>query len=97
MSLAIWLGLEKESADDSRTIFTINRRLFCAGHAAARLFPQSLLVFVYRLCSDQLDPVGVYKLVPDDEFSEKARSKKRGSAKSGEAPNSNLKPRKQWI
>ena len=53
---------------------------FRAGHSAARLLSQSLLVFVYRLCSDQLDPVRVYELVPDDEFPSLAGSKERRSA-----------------
>lgn len=53
--------------------------MFCAGYFVARLFPQSLLVFVYRLRSGQLDPVCVYELVSDDEFPSMAGSKERRS------------------
>jgi hypothetical protein len=80
MTLAIWRGLEKGSSHDDRTIFEINRWLLRAGHFAARLLSQSLLVFVYRLCSDQLDPVRFHELVPDDQFPSLARSKERRSA-----------------
>jgi hypothetical protein len=70
---------KKESPNDSRKIFTINRWVFCAGYFVARLFPQSLLVFVYRLCGGQLNPVRVYELVPDDQFPALAWSKERRS------------------
>ncbi|SRR6266542_1348871 len=80
MTLAILRGIEKESSHDSRTIFTINRWLFRARHFAARLLSQFVLVFVYRICSCQLDPVCVYELVPDDQFPSLAGSKERPSA-----------------
>jgi outer membrane protein len=65
--------------------------LFRAGYAAARLLLQSLLVFVYRFCSDQFDPVSVFELVPDDEFPSLA-GRKEQPAESEEAPNCKLKP-----
>ena len=70
----------KESFHDDRTIFAINRRLLRASYAAARLLSESLLVFIHRLRGDQLDPVCLYKLVPDDQSSSLARSKERGRA-----------------
>ncbi len=70
----MWLGKRRVS-HDSRKIFTVNRWMFCVGYFVARLFPQSLLVFVYRLCGGQLNPVRVYELVSDDEFPSMAGSK----------------------
>ena len=74
------LALSKGESHDDRTIFTVNCRLFCAGYASAGLLPQSLLVFVYRVRGHQLDPVCLYELVSDDDFSEKARSQTRRSS-----------------
>ena len=69
----MWPG--EESSHDNRKIFTINRWMLCFGHASTRVFPQSLLVFVYRLRGAQPDPVRVYELVSDDEFSQLAGSR----------------------
>jgi hypothetical protein len=87
MTLAIKRSLERRVLNDTRKIFTINRRLFCPGHSAAWLLSQPLLVFVYRLCRDQPDPVRVYELVPDDGFPEKAQSQGRREASSEQSLN----------
>ena len=71
------ITIERRGSNVSRTVFTINRGLFCDGYATARLLPQSLLVFIYRLCCSEFDSVRVYELVSDDEFPTLAGSKGR--------------------
>jgi outer membrane protein len=80
MNLALPMASREESSDDSRTIFTINRRLFRAGDCVARLLRESLLVFIHWLCCAQLNSIRFYKLVSDDELPSFVGSKEQRRA-----------------
>src|SRR5688572_21092784 len=66
--------VERRYSDDGRTILKVDRGVFCAGHRAAGLFSQSVLVSVHGIRRAQPNPIGFHKLVSDDDFPSSSRS-----------------------
>src|SRR5688572_26128571 len=68
----------KETLNECRKVFALNRRVFRTCFPAARLLSQSLLVSVNRVCRAKPDSIGVYKLVSDDDVFTSVRRQERG-------------------
>lgn len=54
---------------EHQAVSASDRRVHLDAESGARLFRQSVLVFVHSICRSELVAVGILKLVPDDDVS----------------------------